>query len=798
MKFKRAPVASEETQTSSYDDVEVWVFRKSLYAMPMLIFALLVGMIFLMGTIRDSVNSLETFSYLLKHITPNEKELYYVSLYLVMISILYIAGPKNKIYKKSTKRLIQGFIVSYAAVVAYDYAAAYSVLVFPFLTDKHGLHGAMVREISNVEMFMLASMACVFYSASFLMTHKTLTLREFRRRGGKITLDELQEHQKHISKYKWSKKSGGKDAKAFNVAKVAYEGMNLSSVKHRLFGQEKAEASVRKSIEAFEWEEGKPLSLLFCGASGVGKTQMAENIAQASGLTLTQFNMSEYAGGRGTHGGDIGKDKMIGLPAGYRESERGGLLTNALRKNPHGIFLLDEMEKAGAGVYDLFLNMLDKGWLDDARGKRVKCSEATFIFTTNVARDVDPDLPEAQVRDKMVRAGFRPEMMGRIFRSIVFSPLTDDVARQIARGQFNLILKKQASRFHADAPDVAFVSEDAVWDAALRSTGYDKYGVRAIQKAMKELVAELLLATKDKKASRVVLYPAKHKVPGEKVLKGGVAVPVGKVHELDLEAMRKALMSRVKGQDHAADTIIEQLAMREIGLVAKKEQPQGTFLFTGPSGTGKTELVKALADHLGRKFLFFNMGNYKNENGVEAFFGPPPGYIGSEDGGQLTGAVLDNPDAIILLDEIEKGNPMLWDAFMSVFDDGVAKDTSTGEMVSFKNTMIFMTSNLVSEDVPQDEIREYLRDTGFFRVEMINRIENIVAFKPLGDDVKRDIVGKIIGSVLDNYNRTNGTSVKVRAEWLDRFSKLADFTNGARDVQRMIQKELMRDLQAQG
>jgi len=157
-------------------------------------------------------------------------------------------------------------------------------------------------------------------------------------------------------------------------------------------------------------------------------------------------------------------------------------------------------------------------------------------------------------------------------------------------------------------------------------------------------------------------------------------------------------MSRVKGQDHAADTIINQLAMRKIGLVAKKEQPQGTFLFTGPSGTGKTELVKALADHLGRKFLL------------------------------------------------------------------------------------------------QDEIREYLRDTGFFRVEMINRIENIVAFKSLGDDVKRDIVGKIIGPVLDNYNRTNGTSVKVRAEWLDRFSKLSDFTHGARDVQRMIQKELMAEI----
>jgi len=574
----------------------------------------------------------------------------------------------------------------------------------------------------------------------------------------------------------------------------------LHQVSNRLFGQEQAEKALLNAAKAHDGKGGKPFSALFCGASGVGKTQLAENVAQASGIKLTQFNMGEISGGTGMDntpgeksrlGRDMGKDALLGMPAGYVDSERGGLLTNALGEHPTGIFLFDEMEKAGSGIYDLFLNCLDKGWIKDARGKRYDCSGATFIFTTNVARDVDPELPETKIRDKMVRAGFRPELMGRINKAIVFKPLTPAAARELALSMFEQIGLTMKGEFKDAVPEIEWKPRNTAVDFFLNDLGYDVYGVRAIQKAVKELWVNIAEQSKDK-TSKVVLFPCKHKAP--KLARHELAMPLGKLEAIDLKALRKHITAKVKGQDHAVDTIIDQLEIREMGMVAKAEQPEGTFLFTGPSGTGKTEMVKQAADYLDRKFLVFNMGGFKDENGVNSFFGPPPGYAGSDKGGQLTQAVLDHPDAIILLDEIEKAHPKIWDAFMSVFDDGVVKDTSSGEEVSFSKTMLFMTSNIETNDMPEDELRDALRGSGYFRPEMVNRIEHVVAFKPLEDDVKRDIVRKVIAGIIDNYNRTNGMDIEVREAWVNQFAAEADFTNGVRDIQRKMQRELMKEL----
>jgi len=124
----------------------------------------------------------------------------------------------------------------------------------------------------------------------------------------------------------------------------AFEGFKGSPVK--LYGQEKTEVAIARSIESFEETDGKPLSLLFCGASGVGKTQMVENLAIANNIPMVQFNMPEYSGGMSSGGNDIAKDKLLGMPTGYIDSARGGLLTNELMRYPTGIFLFDEMEKA--------------------------------------------------------------------------------------------------------------------------------------------------------------------------------------------------------------------------------------------------------------------------------------------------------------------------------------------------------------------------------------------------------------------------------------------------------------------
>jgi len=508
--------------------------------------------------------------------------------------------------------------------------------------------------------------------------------------------------------------------------------------------------------------------------------------------------MAEIAGGTGMDispgtesrsGRNIGKDALLGMPRGYVDAERGGLLTNALDKNPRGIFLFDEMEKADAGVYDIFLNCLDRGWINDSCGRRFDCSKAVFIFTTNVGSDISPDLPESQVRNKMVRAGFRPELMGRVSRLVQFKPFSLEIAGLIVEDNLKKEFYKQSSKIGTTfSPKIVWEPKRIAMRAALEPLGYSQYGTRVLQRFAKDTVKEVLKAHKGEEFESLTLYPTRHGKPANVT---GVSLAVGKPQVFDLKQLNIDLHKQLKGQDQAIDTVLEQMEMRDMGMVAKHAQPEGTFLLTGPSGTGKTQLVKALAESTGREFLRFDMGTFKDVAGLNSFFGAPAGYSGSDKGGQLTQAVLDYPDAIILLDEIEKAHPEIWDAFMSVFDEGMVKDTSTGEKVPFNKTMIFMTSNLIQQEVSNEEARNIARTSGYFRPEMVNRIEHIVPFKTLKADTKLDIIRKVFNEILNNYNAHNGLDLALQESWLEHYMD-ADLSNGVRDLQRRIQHDLFK------
>ena len=264
-------------------------------------------------------------------------------------------------------------------------------------------------------------------------------------------------------------------------------------------------------------------------------------------------------------------------------------------------------------------------------------------------------------------------------------------------------------------------------------------------------------------------------------------IPVNKMLESEkdkLLRMEEELHKRVVGQNEAIKAVSDAVRRSRAGLQNEK-RPIGSFLFLGTTGVGKTELAKALAE-----FLFndenmitrIDMSEYQERHSVSRLVGAPPGYVGYDEGGQLTEAVRRKPYSVILLDEIEKAHPDVFNILLQILDDGRLTDNK-GRTVDFKNTILIMTSNL-----SHDKLKERMRP------EFLNRIDEILTFEQLSRDDIRAIL-KIQEHILSDKLAESGISIEFNKDFEDYMSdKGYDPTYGARPIKRLLQRELVNML----
>ena len=275
-------------------------------------------------------------------------------------------------------------------------------------------------------------------------------------------------------------------------------------------------------------------------------------------------------------------------------------------------------------------------------------------------------------------------------------------------------------------------------------------------------------------------------------------IPVSKMQTSETEKLlhlEEELHKRVIGQEEAIAAVSNAVRRSRAGLQDPK-RPIGSFIFLGSTGVGKTELAKALAEYLfddETMMTRIDMSEYQEKFSVTRLIGAPPGYVGYDEGGQLTEAVRRKPYQVVLFDEIEKAHPDVFNTLLQVLDDGRLTD-SKGRTVNFKNTIIIMTSNLLTSDsASSEEVRNLLIQRGI-RPEFLNRIDEIIVFHPLNWGEVKQIVRLQVESV-QKMLRENGLTLEVSDEAIDLLANEGyDPDFGARPVKRAIQHLLLDDL----
>jgi ATP-dependent Clp protease ATP-binding subunit ClpC len=344
-------------------------------------------------------------------------------------------------------------------------------------------------------------------------------------------------------------------------------------------------------------------------------------------------------------------------------------------------------------------------------------------------------------------------------------------------------------------------------EAKIKAEDYEKAAkLKKIEEDLKKKIEEEKKKWDKESGSKVPV------VTGEdvaQIVSEWTGIPVTKLVEEEISKLKRMedhLHKRIVGQEEAIKAVSEAIRRARAGL-KDPNKPIGSFLFLGPTGVGKTELAKTLAEFLfgdENAMIRFDMSEYMEKHAVSKLIGAPPGYVGYEEGGQLTEAVRRRPYSVILLDEIEKAHPDVFNILLQILDDGRLTD-SKGRTVDFKNTIIIMTSNIGSDILlkvePTDkesfekakkEVLDLLKYK--FRPEFLNRIDEIIVFHKLTKNEIKEIVNLLIERVRRTL-RGQGLDIKISDKAVEKLAEIGfDPLFGARPLRRTIQKEIENEI----
>jgi len=454
---------------------------------------------------------------------------------------------------------------------------------------------------------------------------------------------------------------------------------------------------------------------------------------------------------------------------------------------------------------------------DDALEGAVKLTKRYVTFRKLPDKAIDA-LDQASARRKLSAVAVPPEVQ-EIERKL--KSLEEEIQKAYLEGNYEKEAQLKIKKVQLEKEKQALLSKAGGVDARIaeikrRMEELDQEIIKASEKGDYEKEANLkiekvklekeLKELESKKAQElVVTWDDVAQVVSE-----WTGIPVSKLREEEVEKLLKLeeeLHKRVIDQEHAVVAVSEAIRRARAGLKDPK-RPIASFLFLGPTGVGKTELSKALAELLfgdEDALIRFDMSEFKEEHSVAKLIGAPPGYVGYEEGGKLTEAVRRKPYSVILLDEVEKAHPRVFDLFLQVLDDGRLTD-SHGRTVDFRNTVIIMTSNIgsqyllsISVDGDEEKVqREFekakervLEELRYhFRPEFLNRIDEVIVFKPLTMRELFQIIDLLVAGINKRLAERN-ISIELTERAKEHLVRLGyDPAYGARQLKRTLQKHL--------